>query len=173
MAEGTTTTATIKPSARGAVPPLGLFIVGVIALLFWAWGNLVQIQTSEAFLLGGGNISLVPNLHVLNQPFDFFHGTLSPDLMKAATWAWGLEGLLLVVSIGVEYSHIVQKHARWFNTGAIILLVLNSIADYQYGSVQTGFWGQVAFAAMTLFMSFFMGLVGIHLIWSSFSGAKH
>lgn len=94
-------------------------------------------------------------------------------MMKAATWAWGLEALLLVVSIGIEYSHIVHKHAKWFNTGAVILLVLNSIADFQYGSIHTGFWGQIAFAAMTLFMSFFMGLIGLHLIWAAFTGMKH
>lgn len=39
-------TQTGKPAP--GIPPLGLFLVGVVALLCWAWGNLVQIQTSEA-----------------------------------------------------------------------------------------------------------------------------
>lgn len=159
--------------ARGSsVPPIGLVVIGLLALAGWGWGNLVQMQTSEAFILGGGAIDLGFHWQLLMQPVDFLKGTLSPNMIKAATWAWGLNILLLICSVGIEHARIHHKHSGWFKTGAVVLLALNSWADFQYGSLGTGLWGQLAFAGMTLFMSFFFGLAGLHLIFAGLGRMK-
>ena len=72
----TNTTTTPTASRRGA-SPIPALIVGLALLLFWVLTSLLQIQTSEAFILKGPVVTFVPDWGVLKQPLDLVQGHLS------------------------------------------------------------------------------------------------
>jgi hypothetical protein len=169
--------------AWSTVPPIVLLAAGIVVAGFYVWGNLTQIQTSEAWILQShAALSLVPRFDLFGQIKDFFTGQLSGSNLVADTWGWGIQIVLLVCSIGIErpqlfihrkynskltFSDSVAKTARRrgaiFKTLAFAMIVLNSIADFNYSS-HAGVWSQIAFSAITLMMSFFFGLIAYHLI---------
>jgi hypothetical protein len=169
--------------AWSTVPPIVLLVVGVIVGGFYLWGNLTQIQTSEAWILQTHSaVSLVPRFDLFGQIKEFFTGQLTGGALVADTWGWGIQIVLLVCSIGIErpqlfihrkYNHQMQfsesvakaarRRAGIFKTVAFAMIVLDSVADFNYSST-SGVWGQFAFSAITLTMSFFFGLIAYHLI---------
>ena len=155
---------------RGNVPILRL-VLGLVLVGFFLLALMLQIQTSEAFLLGGSPVSLAANWGILSQPIDLARGMLPIDMAKAVMWGWGIELVYLVCVIGE-----VSVHGRlqgWFKTGAVILVVFNFWTDFQYGSLASGFWGQVAFAAITSFIVAFFGVLGLNLIWGAITDFSH
>src|SRR5260370_41788669 len=81
----------VAANSRRANSPLPLLIVGLALILFWALASVLQIQTSEAFLLRGPAVTFVPNWGVLKQPLDLVQGHLTTDMAKATMWGWGGE----------------------------------------------------------------------------------
>src|SRR5712691_2869663 len=81
------------------------YILGGLAVGFgWLWGNTVQIQTSEAWILQvKTGIDLAPHLAILLQITDFFNGNLTQSQVIADTWGWGNQFIILICSIGVEF----------------------------------------------------------------------
>ncbi len=155
---------------RGNVPILKL-VLGVVLVLLFLLALLLQIQTSEAFLLNGKDVGLAANWGVLRQPLDLAQGKLSMDMAKAVMWGWGIEMIYLVCVIGE-----VAVHSRlhgWFKTGAFILVAFDFWTDFQYGSLASGIWGQIAFAGVTAFIVAFFGLIGLNLIFSSITEFSH
>ena len=156
------------PMSRGR-SPLALLLVGGLVLLFWLLASLLQIQTSEAFILHGPVVSFVPDWGILKQPFDLLGGHSTPDLAKATLWGWGIESIYLVCVVGYEVAHesvkASNRHlASWFRTGMIALIAFDAYTDFQYGNLASGFGGQLAFAAVTSFIVAFFGVIGIRLI---------
>ncbi len=45
--------------------PLPVLLVGLALLVFWVLASLLQIQTSEAFILKGPVVTFVPNWGIL------------------------------------------------------------------------------------------------------------
>src|SRR5260370_11647102 len=84
---------------RGNVPVLGA-ILGIVLVAFFLLALLLQVQTSEAFLLGGSPVTLAANWGVLSQPVELAQGHLPLDLAKAVMWGWGIELVYLVCVIG-------------------------------------------------------------------------
>lgn len=155
---------------RGNVPILKL-VLGVVLVLLFLLALLLQIQTSEAFLLNGKAVGLAANWGVLRQPIDLAQGNLSMDMAKAVMWGWGIEMIYLVCVVGE-----VAVHGRlhgWFKTGAFILVAFDFWTDFQYGSLASGIWGQIAFAGVTAFIVAFFGLIGLNLIFSSITEFSH
>ena len=149
--------------------PLALLLVGGLVVLFWLLASILQIQTSEAFMLHGPAVSLIPDWSVLQQPFDLVGGHLKPDLVKAVMWGWGIELIYLVCVVGYEVAHESVKAsnhrlASWFRTGAVALIAFDAYTDFQYGNLASGVGGQLAFAAVTGFIVAFFGVIGIRLI---------
>ncbi len=151
--------------------PILRLLLGVLLLLFFVLALLLQVQTSEAFILQGNIVSLAANWAILTQPVQLAEGRLSVDLAKAVMWGWGIELVYLVCVVGE-----VTLHGRlqgWFRTGAIILVAFNCWTDFNYGSLASGFWGQVAFAAITSFMVAFFGMLGLRLIFGAINEWNH
>jgi hypothetical protein len=149
--------------------PLPVLLVGLALLVFWVLASLLQIQTSEAFLLKGPVVTFVPNWGILKQPIDLVQGHLTTDLAKATMWGWGIELIYLVCIVGYEVAHesvkASNRHlASWFRTGVVALIAFDAYTDFQYGTLASGFWGQVAFALVTAFIVAFFGIVGVRLI---------
>lgn len=156
-----------KPVAsKGHVWGLLYLVGGVVVGSFWLWGNVVQIQTSEAWMLQLQGTSLVPHVAILRQITDFWSGVLDQHHVIADTWGWGIQIVLLICSIGIEFpalNEAAKRRATWFGWGCLLFIILNSLADFSYGA-SYGFWEQVAFVGITLMMSFFFGLLALHLI---------
>ncbi len=155
---------------RGNVPILKL-LLGVVLVGFFLLALMLQIQTSEAFILNGSPVTLAANWGVLRQPIELMQGKLPIDMAKAVMWGWGIELVYLVCVIGE-----VSVHGRlngWFKTGAIVLVVFDFWTDLQYGSLASGVWGQVAFAGVTSFIVAFFGIAGLDLIWSAITELSH
>ena len=164
----TNTTTTPTSSRRGA-SPIPVLIVGLALLVFWVLASMLQIQTSEAFLLKGPVVTFVPDWGVLKQPLDLVQGRLSIDLAKAVMWGWGIELVYLVCIVGYEIAHesvkASNRHlASVFRTGVVALIAFDAYTDFQYGTLASGFWGQVAFAGVTAFIVAFFGVIGFRLL---------
>src|SRR5258708_39058456 len=93
---------TVAANSRRANSPLPLLIVGLALILFWVLASVLQIQTSEAFLLRGPAVTFVLNWGVLKQPLDLVQGHLTTDMAKATMWGWGIELIYLVCIVGYE-----------------------------------------------------------------------
>lgn len=149
--------------------PLLLAGLGTLCLIFWVYVSLLQIQTSESFVLGGSTVGLTPNLNVLAQIPDFVQGHLDSTMVKAVIWGWGVEILFLIAVVGHEIAHgSVRSSNRTlgtvFATGIWLIIAYNAFSDFKYGQIGTGFWGQVGFAAMTSFVVAFFGIVGVKFL---------
>jgi hypothetical protein len=166
----TVVTPALKRQSGSPLPPL---VIGLALLSLWLVATLLQIQTSEAFLLNGPVISLVPNWGILTQVPDLVQGKLTPDLAKAALWGWGIELVYLMAMVGYELAHegvyrANHQLAGMFQTVSIGIVAFDAYMDFRYGSLASGFWGQVGFAAMTSFIVLFFGLVGLRFIEHAF-----
>jgi hypothetical protein len=157
-------------SHRGSAPILKL-VVGIVLVGFFLLALMLQIQTSEVFLLNGSPVQLSANWAVLMQPIQLAQGQLPLDVAKAVMWGWGIEVVYLACVIGE-----VSIHGRlngWFKTGAVILVAFNFWTDFNYGNMASGFWGQVAFASITSFIVAFFGVIGIDMIRSAITDFSH
>ena len=159
----------VVSNSRRANSPLPVLLVGLALLAFWVLASLLQIQTSEAFILKGPVVTFAPDWGVLRQPVDLVQGHLHPDMAKATMWGWGIELIYLVCIVGYEVAHesvkASNRHlASWFRTGVIALIAFDAYTDFQYGSLASGPGGQVAFALITAFIVAFFGIVGLRLI---------
>jgi hypothetical protein len=159
----------VATNSRRANSPLPMLLLGVALIAFWVLATMLQIQTSEAFILNGPAVTFNPNWSILKQPIELVQGHLTTDMAKAAMWGWGIELIYLVCIVGYEVAHegvrASNRHlAAWFRTGTVILIAFDAYTDFQYGQLASGFWGQVAFALVTAFIVAFFGIVGFRLI---------
>jgi hypothetical protein len=168
MAKQNTQAATPASTQSGA--PILKLILGVILILMFLLATMLQIQTSEAFILNGQAVGLSANWAILKQPFQLAQGTLSLDMAKAVMWGWGIECIYLVCVVG-EVALSGRWHG-WFKTGAILLVAFDFYTDMQYGNMASGIGGQLAFAAVTSFIVAFFGYLGIELIFKSIRDFK-
>ena len=159
----------VAANSRRMNSPIPVLIVGLALLIFWVLASMLQIQTSEAFILKGPVVTFVPDWGVLRQPLDLVQGHLSIDLAKAVMWGWGIELVYLVCIVGYEVAHesvkASNRHlAAVFRTGVVALIAFDAYTDFQYGTLASGFWGQVAFAGVTAFIVAFFGVIGFRLV---------
>ena len=163
------TTTTHKASS-----PVPKLLLGSALIIFWLMATLLQIQTSEAFILQGPKVTFMPNWSVFMQPFDLVQGHLSPDMAKSVMWGWGMELAFLICIVGFEVAHesvkaSSKRFAAWFQTGLFILIAFDAYTDFNYGSLASGFWGQIAFAGVTVFVVMFFGTVGLRFMEQGFA----
>jgi hypothetical protein len=158
------------PASTQSGAPILKLILGVILILMFLLATMLQIQTSEAFILNGQAVGLSANWAILKQPFQLAQGTLSLDMAKAVMWGWGIECIYLVCVVG-EVALSGRWHG-WFKTGAILLVAFDFYTDMQYGNMASGIGGQLAFAAVTSFIVAFFGYLGIELIFKSIRDFK-
>jgi hypothetical protein len=157
---------------HGNVPLLRLAL-GIVLVGFFVIALLLQVQTSEAFILNGPTVGISPDWTIVQQPLVMFgglHGPNASNLVKAAMWGWGIEVVYLVCVIGEVAVH---KYQGWFKTGAFVLVCFNFWTDFNYGSLPSGLGGQLAFAAITSFIVAFFGVIGINMIFSAILDMTH
>ena len=146
MAETTTTTANNAPSQsrmqqwqrlhhKLGSSPIICFLLGGLTLLLWVAASTVQIQTSEYLALGNQTRLAGVAWNVLMQPIQLVTGQAPIAYATAWIYAWVVEIVTLVFSLALSVAVVkiasVNPHlAKWFAVGALILIALNSWADY-------------------------------------------
>src|SRR5258708_9669236 len=99
----------VAANSRRANSPIPLLLIGLACVIFWLLASLLQIQTSEAFILNGAVVTFNPNWSILKQPVDLVPGHLSADMPKAAMWGWGIRLLYLDCIAAYAVAHQVDK----------------------------------------------------------------
>lgn len=115
--------------------PLILFFLGALVLFLWACGSVVQIQTSEYLALGNQTRVAGVAWGILLQPYLMITGQAPIAVVTAWLYAWVVEVITLVFSLAltvavVKISTVNAHLAKWFVGSALLLLLLNSWADY-------------------------------------------
>ncbi|MGH2507345.1 MAG: hypothetical protein ACRDHZ_08060 [Ktedonobacteraceae bacterium] len=136
---------------------------GIVVGYVWIWGNIVQIQTSEAWIIGNiKGLSLAPNFQIYLQITQLGQASFQQSI--AIVWGWVNQIILLAFSIGIEM-HLGGKARQWvWNWGCVLFITLNSLADLSYGNYFGGTWQPWAFAGICFMASFFFGLAAMSLI---------
>jgi hypothetical protein len=169
MANMRSTFSNVATNSRRPNSPLPMLLLGLALIVFWLLVSLLQIQTSEAFILNGPVVTFVPNWNILKQPLELVQGHLTTGMAKATVWGWGIELIYLVCIMGYEVAHegvrsTNRRLVGLFSTGAVALIAFDGWTDFQYGQLASGLWGQVAFALVTAFIVAFFGVIGLRLI---------
>ncbi len=149
---------------QGDVPLLRL-LLGLLLIGFFLLAVMLQIQTSEAFILNGAPVTLSADWGILLQPWELMHGQLPLNMAKAVIWGWGIELIYLVCVIGGVSAH--GGLSKIFKTGALVLIGFDFWTDMNYGTMASGFGGQLAFALVTSFIVAFFGAIGIKMVFSA------
>lgn len=152
-------------SNRGNVPILRLAL-GLLLVGFFLLALMMDVQTSEAFILNGGKVAVQSlNWSILRQPLDLAQGNLDIDVAKAAMWGWGCMLVYLVCVIGE--TTVGGRLGGIFKTGAFIIVAFDFWTNLNYGTLPSGFGGQLGFAVITSFIVAFFGVLGLNLIFGA------
>ena len=150
--------------------PWVYLVVAAPFLILFLLGFIFDLQTSEAFIMGGGPVDMYhPNWGILLQLPLLLAGKLDPVTAKAAFWAWFIETLQLGTIVGlVEMRHAVSVAGKIilliFDACTIVIIGYNVLGNYNYGTIGTGPWGQFGFAFAVAFAVAFFGVIGIWFI---------
>jgi hypothetical protein len=108
-------------SHRGNVPVLRLAL-GILVLAFFVLALMMDVQTSEAFILNGGTVAVTAlDWTIVTQPLNLFEGHIQDmDMAKAILWGWGCLLVYLVCVVGETTVH--GRLAGFFKTGAAIIV---------------------------------------------------
>jgi len=148
---------------NGFEMPIFKILLGVLLIFFFVLALMMDLQTSEAYLLNGGHVNVTSlNWGILLQPYDLFMGHMKPDEGKAALWAWGTTLIYLVCVVGEATVHGCLGGV--FKTGAAIIVIWDFWTNVNYGTLPSGLGGQIGFALMCSFIIAFFGFLGIRLI---------
>jgi hypothetical protein len=157
---------------RGTVPFLRL-LLGVLVLGFFVLALMMDVQTSEAFLLSGGKVSFQAlNWAIVLQPLLLLQGLVHDmALAKAILWGWGCLLVYLICVVGET-----TVHGRWqsiFKTGALVIVAFDFWTNMNYGTLPSGLGGQIGFAAITSFIVAFFGVIGLNLLFGAITDMMH
>jgi hypothetical protein len=157
----------LHTAARGSAVTLGIIeiLFGLVLGVFWLWGNLAEVQTSEALILStSATLQFAPNLALFLQIGELFSGRLPWREFCAILYAWILQAVLLGMSIGAEVHFPTKWRRTLFVVVAGFLIGLNVIADVGSGSALGNSWQPWAFAGACLLSAAGFGLLALFLI---------
>lgn len=178
-----------KPSPAGAsvshisrlvYPPIVHIIWGIILLGVFVIGSLLQVQTSEAWMLNTNDPGgWIPNMNLFMQFPQFWSGQMDAHHAVAFIFAWGLQIVLVTCKIGTmrSQSQVMRKwggtsqahpemvtNARWrgwgWDIGSLLLLLFNSIVDGLY-AWSLGPLQALVFTVVLFLNNFYAGTHGI------------
>lgn len=189
-------TASAKPAAKSqevgimTFPPLVHLTWGIILLLGNIIGNMLQVQSTQSWLLGG-HADWRLDWGVWSQWPLFLSGHMTePRQIIAFIGAWGAQLILMTSKIGTSFvqSHVAQRHATAAHrTESVIkeaavrigiwnflawgIIIIDSATDWGF-SAGLGFWQQLFFVSVTFLMTFYFGSWGIMNIVSGIHRMK-
>ena len=157
----------------GWVPPIALFVVGGLALLFGFFCVTIQLQTTEANLQGLAILdAFKPNLAVLMQPWDLLTSDMPWTSRMADITAWIIEIATWIFIVGYSDALDVSGSSGWvmqrfWFIASWALFSFNFMSDYKYGTIpgaSNPTVGHLEFAVGISAAVMFFPLIGLHLI---------
>jgi hypothetical protein len=114
--------------------PLILFFLGGLTLLLWASASVIQIQTSEALVLGLSQVQSI-DVIVFWQPIGLILGQFDMKHSTAYGYAWIIEVITLIFGLALGYAvHVLRQTNRmlgkWYTIACLVLIGLNGYADF-------------------------------------------
>lgn len=115
--------------------PIILWFLGVLTLILWASGTVVQIQTSEYLALGSQTRVAGVTWGVLQQPYLLVTGQADISVVTSWEYGWVVELVTLVFALAltvaiIKISSVNPLLAKFFIAGGSLLILLNGWADY-------------------------------------------
>ncbi len=115
--------------------PAIMWFLGGLVLLLWLCATIVQIQTSEYLAMGANQVVKAVAWNVFAQPYLLITGQAPAQLQTAWMYGWIVEACTLIVGLAlvaafIKIGSINRLLAQIFVGAAIILVVLNSWADF-------------------------------------------
>ena len=115
--------------------PLILWFLGALVLLLWLSGTVVQIQTSEYLAQGATQQVAGVAWGILWQPILMATGQAPIQYVTSWEYGWTVEVLTLIVALAIatafhKIATVNTILARVFVAAAVLLLILNSWADF-------------------------------------------
>jgi hypothetical protein len=115
--------------------PLIMFLLGGLVLFLWACTTIVQIQTSEYLAMGANTRVAGVAWGILFQPWLMLTGQAPIAYATAWLYGWIVEVITLIfalaLAVAVTKISIANPHiGKWFVVGGLLLIILNSWADY-------------------------------------------
>lgn len=170
QASTSTTTHTHAPTHKG--PPMIFVIsVGLGMLALFAVVLVAQVQTTEAFILHTGAVSVFhPDWSIVLQIPELITGQLSSSEAAAAIVGWGVELLYMGFIVGYEILkdsvHVASgpTMAKIFRSLGWVIIAFCGYTDYLYGTLGSGVGGHITFAAVSSAIVAYFGTIGWSLI---------
>jgi hypothetical protein len=138
---------------------VGVFVLlfGVVVFVVTAAVTMLEVQTSEAFILHSSQVSLLPNWSLINQIPELIMGTLSPIMVKPTLYGWGGELLYAAFFVLWQVMRRAMKKThpfvgKVFFVGQFVILAFQFWSNLQFGTADFwgDFWGQLGFAFILL-----------------------
>lgn len=144
--------------------------LGVVMVIIFVWGLMLQLQTSVAAILRTGDITLsFSNFEVFMYIPDMLTGKYPLGFAMAVFLAFAIECAYFTAIIFFERSINAVYGSGWFMVrvylvGISLCVLYNIVSDYSVGTLGSGPWGHLAFALLMTFVESFFGIVGMDLI---------
>lgn len=170
-------------------PPLVHITWGTILLAGNIAGNMLQIQSTQAWFLGT-QLDWHLDFGIWSQWGLFFHGGMDAPHTVAFIASWGAQFILMTSKIGTSFiqARALQKHGTTahrvdrvvkeavirvgvWNFLAWAIILFDSLTDWGYSNGM-GFWQQCFFVAVTFLLTFYCGSWGIMNIVSGIGRMK-
>jgi len=156
-------------SKKIGTSPLILGLIGLLVAIVWVGATVVQLQTSEV-LVFGTKFVFTNTWEIVKQPWLLITGQIvNTEQAVGVIYAWGVEALTLVFAYVLEHAlkHIKQTNARlsrWFVVWGLVLIALNSWADYSSspgaGVVVHALVAALVGGVVVTFLPIAIGLIG-------------
>ena len=144
---------------------------GVVLVVLFIWGLMLQIQTSEGMLLHDQSAVTLSfsNIDVLMQIPNMLQRQYTLGFAMAVFLAYSIEAGYFLAIVFFERSRNAVTHSghmmeRLFVGGVLACVAYNLISDYNLGTLGSGWFGHLAFSLLVSFVEAFFGIVGVDLI---------
>ena len=145
-------------------------ILGVVLLIIFIWGLMLQLQTSIAAILKTGEVTVsFSNFEVFMYIPNMFLGKYPLGFAMAVFLAFAIECAYFVAIWFFDRSIHAIAQSGWFMVrfwcvGLLLCVIYNMVSDYSIGVLGSGPWGHLAFALLMTFVESFFGLLGVEFI---------
>jgi hypothetical protein len=171
-------------------PPIVHVVWGLVLIGGFILGMMMQIQSTEAWMLGESTQSLVPDFSIFQQFPDFISRHMAPGVSVAFLVAWSVELIYITLKIGTARprAHAMRKYGVGTVTDAVVrsaairaaiwsvvswgIFLFNAFTDWQYAT-SLGGWQQVAWIIVVGATTFYAGTHGIQQLSAGVSGMKN
>jgi hypothetical protein len=170
-------------------PPIVHVIWGLMLLAGMVIGTMMQVQTTQAWVLGV-SADWHPNFNIFSQFPQFWNGGMDAAQFVAFIVGWGSQFVLMTIKIGLAraQTHVMQRYAHGIAPSDAALrsarlrmgfwslvswgiVIGDSLTDWLFVS-QMGFLQHLLYVLVLFLSTFYFGTWGIHNLAAGLDGMK-